>query len=65
MGGGSYHCIEGGNQNHHKEKELQKGRIVIWGGLTNSWGKKRSERQRRKGKINPSECRVSKNSKER
>ena len=26
---------------------------------------KRSERQRRKGKINPSECRVPKNSKER
>ena len=26
---------------------------------------KRSERQRRKGKIYPSECRVSKNSKER
>ena len=27
--------------------------------------KKRSERQRRKGKIHPSECRVPKNSKER
>ena len=27
--------------------------------------KKRSERQRRKGKRNPFECRVSKNSKER
>ena len=27
--------------------------------------KKRSDRQRRKGKIYPSECRVSKNSKER
>ena len=32
---------------------------------TNSWEKKRSERQRRKGRIYPSECRVSKNSKER
>ena len=65
MDGGSYHCIEGGNQNHCKEKELQKGRMVVWGGLTNSWEKKRSKRQRRKGKINPSECRVPKNSKER
>ena len=28
-------------------------------------GEKRSKKQRRKGKINPSECRVPKNSKER
>ena len=28
------------------------------GGLTNSYEKKRSERQRRKGKINPFECRI-------
>ena len=34
-------------------------------GLTNSYEKKRSERQRRKGKISPSECRVPENSKER
>ena len=25
--------------------------MVVWGGLINSWGKKRSERQRIKGKI--------------
>ena len=30
----------------------------VWGGLTNSCEKKRSERQRRKGKINPFEYRV-------
>ena len=34
-------------------------------GLTNSNEKKRSERQRRKGKIHLFECRVPKNSKER
>jgi len=34
-------------------------------GLTNSCEKKRSEKQRRKGKIYPFECRVPKNSKER
>ena len=34
--------------------------MVVWGGLTNSWEKKRSKRQRRKGKIYPSECRVAK-----
>ena len=48
-----------------KEKETQKGKMVVWGGLTNSWEKKRCERQRRKGKIYPFECRVPKNSKER
>ena len=36
-----------------------------WGGLTNSCEKKRSEKQRRKGKIEASECRVPKNSKKR
>ena len=35
-----------------------------WGGLTNSCEKKRSQKQRRKGKIYPFECRVLKNSKE-
>ena len=34
-------------------------------GLTNSCEKKRSENQRRKGKIYPFECRVPKNSKKR
>jgi len=47
-----------------KKKERQKGKMVVSGGLTNSCEKKRSERQRRIGKIYPSECRVPKNSKE-
>ena len=32
--------------------------MAVWGGLTNSLEKKRHERQRRKGKIYPTECRV-------
>ena len=44
-----------GEQNHLKEKEIQEGKVVVWGGSTNSWEKKRSERQRRKGKIYPTE----------
>ena len=32
--------------------------MAVWGGLTNSFEKKRSEKQRRKGKIQASECRV-------
>ena len=46
-------------------KETQKSKMPVWGGLTNSSEKKRSERQRRKGKIHPLECGISKNSKER
>ena len=37
--------------------------MIVWAGLTNSWEKK--QRQRGKGKIYPSECRVPKNIKER
>ena len=32
--------------------------MAVWGGLTNTCEKKRSEKQRRKGKIQASECRV-------
>ena len=39
-------------------------KMSVWGSLTNSCEKKRSEKQRRKGKI-ASECRVPKNSKKR
>ena len=37
--------------------------MAVWGGLTNSCERKRSEKQWRKGKIYPFECRVPKNSK--
>ena len=39
--------------------------MAVWGGLTKSCEKKRSKKQRRKGKVFLSECRVPKNSKER
>ena len=39
--------------------------MVVSGVLTNSYKKKISERQMRKGKIYPYECRVPKTSKER
>ena len=58
--------ITGGtDKDDPQEKEMQKGKMVVSGGLTNSCEKKRSEKQRRKGKIYPSECRVPKNGKER
>ena len=46
-------------------KEMQKSKMAVWGGLTNSCEKKRNEKQRRKRKIYPFECRVPKKSKER
>ena len=45
-------------------KEMQKSKMAVWGGLTNSCEKKGSKKQRRKGKIYPFECRVPKNIKE-
>ena len=47
------------------EKKCKKSKMTVWGSLTNSCEKKISEKQRRKGKIQPSDCRVPKNSKER
>ena len=47
------------------KKKMQKSKMAVQGGLTNSCKKKSSEKQRRKGKIFPFECRVPKNSKER
>ena len=48
-----------------KKKSKKKSKMAVWGGLTNSCEKKGSEKQRRKGRIFPVECRVPKNSKER
>ena len=40
---------------------MQKSKMAVWGGLTSSCEKKRSEKQRRKGKIYLFACRVPKN----
>ena len=65
MDGRSWHCTRGSDQDHDQEKEMQNGKLVGWEGLTNSCEKKRSKKERRKGKMYSSECRVPKNSKER
>ena len=44
---------------------MQKSKMAVWRGLTNSCEKKRREKLRRKEKIQASECRVPKNSKKR
>ena len=53
------------DKDHPQEKEMQKGKIVVRGGLTHSYEKKRSKRQRRKGKIYPFKSTVSKDTKGR
>ena len=45
MDKGSWHCTGGSDQDHPQEKEMQKGKTVVWEGLTNSYEKNRSERQ--------------------
>ena len=45
------HCTGDRDQDHSHRKEMQKSKMAVWGGLTNSCEKKRSEKQRRKGKI--------------
>ena len=64
MDRGSWHFTGCDDQDHPQEKEMQKGRMVVWGGLINGW-EKRSERQGRKGKVYPFEYRIPENSKER
>ena len=53
MDGGSWHSIGDRDQDHPHGKEMQKSKMAVWGGLTSSCEKKRSERQRRKGEIYP------------
>ena len=37
MDGGSWHFTGDRDQNHPPEKEMQKSKMVVWGGLINSW----------------------------
>ena len=50
---GSWHCTGDRDQDLPQEKEMQESKMAVWGGLTNSCEKKRSKKQRRRGKIYP------------
>ena len=62
---GSWHCTGDRDWDYPQEKKMQKGKMGVWGGFTNSWEKTRCEKQGRKDKMYPTECRVPENSKER
>src|SRR5574337_1084874 len=51
MDGCLRHCTGDRDQDHPHGKEMQKSKMAVWRGLTNSCEKKRSEKQRRKGKY--------------
>ena len=51
MDWGLWYFTGGGDQDYPQEKEMQKGKMVFRGGLTNSWKEKRSKRQSRKGRY--------------
>ena len=45
MDGGSRHCIGDRDQDHPHGKEMQKSKMAVWGGLTNSCERKGSKKQ--------------------
>ena len=51
MDRGLWHCTGDRNQDNHQAKGKQKSKMTVWGGLTNICEKKRSEKQRRKGRY--------------
>ena len=40
MDGGSWHCTGDRDQDHPQEQKMQKGKMIVWGGLANSWENK-------------------------
>ena len=46
-----YATTNSASLDHPHGKEMQKSKMAVWGSLTNGCEKKRSEKQRRKGKI--------------
>ena len=51
MHGGSSHCTGERNQDHPQEKEMQKGKMAVSGGLSNSCEQDGSKKQRERKDI--------------
>ena len=65
MNGSSQHCTGGNDQNYTKEKKHNKAKWLSEEALQIAEKRREVERQRIKGKIHPTECRVPETSKER
>ena len=46
--GGSWHCIGGSDQNHIQEKDMQKGKTVVWEGFKNRKEEELKAKEKRK-----------------
>ena len=53
MDGGPWHCTGDKNQENPQEKEMQKSKMAVWGGLTNSCEKKEKQKAKDKRKDTP------------
>ena len=51
MDRGSWHCTGDSDQDHPQEKEMQKGKMVVWGGLISSWVKEEKLKVKEKKDI--------------
>ena len=47
MDGGSWHCTGDRDQDHSQEKEMQKSKMIVWGGLTNSCEEKQKAKEKK------------------
>ena len=45
------HCIGDRDQDHPQEKEMQKSKMAVWGGLTKSCEKKRNKAKEKRKDI--------------
>ena len=53
MDGGSWHCIGGSDQDYQQEKEMQKGKMVVWGDFKIAEKKKEKKKAKEKKKDIP------------
>ena len=51
MDGGSWHCTGDRDQDHLQEKEMQKGKMAVWGDLTHSCEKREAKSKGDKGRY--------------
>ena len=45
---GSWHCTGDRDQDHPRGKEMQKSKMAVWGGLTNSCEEKQKAKEKEK-----------------